>query len=82
MSLKIGSGWTKNTKDNQTFISYSINEEILELYPCLKELRITSFHIPKEERKNENSPSWSLVIKKKQENTTNSTEEDEEEIPI
>ena len=86
MSLKIGSGWTKQTKEDEkkekkTYMSFSLNEEILELYPSLKNLRFNAFFVPQAERKNENSPGWSLVVSKVKEKTTNSIEE-EEEIPI
>lgn len=81
MSMKIGCGWTKKTQDNSTYMSFSLNEEILEFYPQLKNLRFNAFFINQEDRKNENSPGWSLVVSKVKEKPTNSTEE-EEEIPI
>ncbi len=79
MGLKIGCGWTKNTQDNQTYMSFSLYKEILEMYPQLKNLRLNAFHIPQSERKNENSPGWSLVLSAP---TDNKKELTEEEIPI
>lgn len=78
MGLKIGCGWTKNTQDNQTYMSFSLNKEVLELFPQLKNLRLNAFHIPAAERKNENSPGWSLVLS----TPTEKKEVEEEEIPM
>lgn len=75
--MKCGSGWTKNTENGDTFISIAIDETLQALYPALKDLSISLWHVKKEDRKNENSPSWTLTIRPKQEKetTTNSNEE-------
>lgn len=82
MGMKIGAGWTKNTEDNKTYISYSLNKEFLELCPQLKNLRLNSFHVPAENRKNENSPGWELVLSYPDENKQTKSEITEEEIPL
>ncbi len=79
MSTRIGCGWTKSTKDGATYMSFSLNEEITQLFPQLKGMNLTAFHIPQTERKNENSPGWSLVISSPQYQKNAS---DDEEIPI
>lgn len=77
MSLQIGAGWSKTTKDGGTYISYTVDDEALELIPQLKNMNVLSFHVPQSERKNENSPGWRLVLIKKQ-----PQQPQEEEIPM
>ena len=67
--MKIGSGWTKTTDNGDTFISCAVDETILEMYPQLKNLSFALWHVKKEERKNENSPHWTISIKPKKEKT-------------
>ena len=70
--MKIGSGWTKNTENGDTYISIALDEVIGELYPALKDCFINLWHVKKEDRKGENSPSWtvSLNVKQEKENKT------------
>ena len=90
--MKIGSGWTKNNeKDGSTFISFSLDKAILELFPQLKNCNLTAIFEKEADRKQENSPGWSLSISKKEtKKTSNDTEKEilkeedlipEEEIP-
>lgn len=81
MGLKIGAGWTKTTEDGKTYMSYSLNKEFLELCPQLKNLKINAFHIPQENRKNENSPGWDLILSYPDENKKKEKNQ-EEEIPL
>lgn len=79
MGTKIGSGWTKSTEDGGTYMSFAFNREIIQLFPQLKGMSLTAFHIPQDERKNENSPGWSLIISSPQEKKSTN---EEKEIPI
>ena len=66
--MKIGSGWTKtNETDGSTFISFSLDKVILELFPQLKNCNLTANFTKEEDRKQENSPAWSLSISKRTE---------------
>ena len=65
--MKIGSGWTKETEDKKIYISVSLNEIFGEWFPFLKKCFITIWHIPEEERKNENSPNWTISLNIKKE---------------
>lgn len=84
--MKIGSGWTKTTDDNKTFISVALDETVLELYPQLKELNISLGFADKSERKKENSPGWNVNITKRKEKVKEEKEEpnkiNDEEIPF
>lgn len=77
--MKIGYGWTKNTENGDTYISISLDEVIGVIFPPLKPLLrdcfITLWHIKKEDRKNENSPSWAIDLKIKKEKEEKTTEE-------
>ena len=67
--MRIGHGWTKNTDNGNTYISTAIDEAVLELYPQLKNLNLTLWHVKAEDRKSENSPQWTIEIKPKKEKT-------------
>lgn len=74
--MKIGNGWTKTTEKGETYISISLDEVFGAWLPFLKNCFITLWHIPKEERKSENSPSWTLNISIKKEKNTENTPDD------
>lgn len=78
--MKLGNAWT-NEKDGRKYISIALDEVILETYPQLKQLNFSLNFIPKEERKTENSPSWSLSVVKKKDKTVAEEVTNEEEIP-
>lgn len=60
--MKIGNAWTKTSEDKQTYISVALDDVMTEKYPFLKNCFINLWHIPAEERKNENSPQWNVNI--------------------
>lgn len=62
MGIKIGAGWTKNTQEKKTFISFSLDDEFLEIFPQFKNLRLAAFYVSEDKRKNENSPGWDLIL--------------------
>lgn len=78
--MKIGNGWTKTTEAGETYISISLDEIFGAWLPFLKKCFITLWHIPKDERKTENSPSWVLDIKVKKDKTEEKNVT--EEIPL
>lgn len=83
--MKIGSGWTKTTDENKTFISVALDETVLELCPQLKGLNISLGFVDKNERKAENSPGWTVnITKRKEKSAKKDTTEiiSEEEIPF
>lgn len=71
--MRIGYGWTKTTEKGATYISISLDKIFGAWLPFLEKCFLTLFHIPKEERKNENSPSWvvDLSVKKEKQETEN-----------
>lgn len=73
--MQIGSAWHKATEEGKEFISVSIDESMKALYPALNDLNITLWQVT--ERKNENSPHYSLQIQKKKPKAQNT-----EEIPF
>lgn len=75
--MKTGNGWTNTTEDGKTYISISLDEVFGACFPFLNKIYITLWHIPKEERKNENSPSWVLnfSLKKDKQQNAEQTEE-------
>ncbi len=85
--MKIGSAWRQQTtKEKKDYISLSLDEVILELYPELKKFTFKLWFNDITQRKNENSPDYTWDISKKQETIKNaktdeSTETDEERIP-
>lgn len=80
--MKIGSGWTKNNNDGDTFISIALDETVLELYPQLKNCNISLGWIKDEDRKKENSPAWSvnLSVKKQKKDDKEAVKNAEEKI--
>lgn len=83
--MKIGHGWTKTTESGATCITIALDEVLGFMFPFLKIILekcfITLWHIPKEERKDENSPSWSVNITVKREKKEK-TEEEIDEAPF
>lgn len=72
--MKIGSGWTKNSDNGDTYISVSLDEVLGALYPQLKDCYITLWHVKPEDRKKENSPSWIVNLSVKKEKGAESEE--------
>lgn len=72
--MKIGSGWTKNSDKGDTYISVALDEVIEELFPQLRGCYINLWHIKQEDRKGDNSPSWSINLSVKKEKETESEE--------
>lgn len=85
--MKIGSAWTKQTKeDGRTFISTSLDEAFLELCPQLKGLNLTLSYIDAKDRKSDKSPGWIINLTKSKQQTQGTTSNEaevpsEEEIP-
>lgn len=73
--MKIGSGWTKTTENGDTYISIALDEVLKELYPALKGCYLNLWHVKKEDRKNDDSPSWTVALNIKQEKESKTTEE-------
>ncbi|MBS4760978.1 MAG: hypothetical protein KHX03_09805 [Clostridium sp.] len=69
--MKIGNAWTKTSEKGDTYIPVSLDEVILKQFPALDNYFFNLWRIPAEERKNENSPQWSLnaTVKKQKEET-------------
>ena len=68
--MRIGNAWTKTSKDKDgnatgTYISTALDETFLELCPQLKGCNLSLSHIPADERKSENSPSWYVSLTKR-----------------
>ena len=80
--MRIGSGWTKNTENGDTYISIALDEVIGELYPQLKGCFINLWHVKKEERKGENSPSWTVSLSVKKEKEEKADKEFDEIVPL
>ena len=78
--MKIGSGWTRNTDNGDTYISIALDEAIEELFPQLKGCFINLWHIKQEDRKVDNSPAWSINLSVKKELTKQSKSEEIEEL--
>ena len=77
--MNAGYGWTKTTEDKKTYISISLDEIFGAWFPFLNKIYITLWHIPKEERKSENSPNWVLKFGLKKDKQQN---EQTEEVPF
>ena len=69
--MKIGSGWTKTAESGDTYISIALDEVIGGLCPGLKNCYINLWHVKKEDRKSDNSPSWAVSMSLKQEKEDN-----------
>ena len=61
--MNIGSAFYNATDDGKMYISISIDESILELYPALQNVRFALNEIPETDRK-ENSPNYRLSMYK------------------
>lgn len=82
--MRIGYGWTKITEgeNKKQYISISLNDVIGLVIPWLKNCFITLWHIPKAERKTENSPDWSIELTRKKEKKENNEQPiTDDEIP-
>ena len=86
--MNIGSGFSGQTeREKKQYISISFDKGVLALCPILKNIKLTLWYVPKEERKSEKSPSWRLSLDeayKPQEKTSAAESSDiitDEEIP-
>ena len=66
---RIGAGFYKETEKSK-FISLAIDEELLPL-TITKEHLLTAFFVPKEDRKADNSPAYSLTLSLKEDRDKN-----------
>ena len=64
--MNIGSGFYNATDDGRMYISITLDEAILQLYPALKNVRFALNEIPETDRK-ENSPNYRLSVYKPKE---------------
>lgn len=64
--MNIGSAFYNATDDGRMYISISLDEAILQLYPALKTVRFALNEIPEADRK-ENSPNYRLSVYKPKE---------------
>ena len=81
--MKVGSGWSKETENGRKYISTAIAKEVQILYPQLKDVSITLWYVPKDDRRTADSPAWEIALtaksdKKKKEEQTESTQQDAE----
>lgn len=77
--MKVGSAWTKKSeKTGKQFISTSLMDEALPL-TITEDKILTFWHIPKEDRKSENSPHWDIVLSKKKEISSEDAQPPEDE---
>lgn len=59
MSINAGCGWTKsNEKDDSTYISGFLSEDIKSLFPNLSKYSFVLRYIKEGNRKSEKSPHW------------------------
>ena len=61
--MNIGSGFYNTSENGKMYISISLDESILEIYPVLKNVRFALNEIPVEEQK-ENSPQYRVSMYK------------------
>lgn len=62
-SMNVGSGFSGMTeKEKKQYISIALDKGIVALFPILKNVKLTLWYVPKEERKSEKSPSWRLSL--------------------
>lgn len=88
--MKVGSGWSKETENGKKYISTAISKEVQVLFPQLKDVSITLWYVPKDERRTEDSPCWEISLtsksdkKKKEEaeQTAQTAPADDEDIPF
>lgn len=82
--MKIGNIWNKISKNDNRFLSFSLDEAFLALYPQFKSLSLVAFYIPEKERKSDKSPSYSLhlVLKENKTKEENVVEFAEDDIPF
>lgn len=59
--MNIGSGFNGQTeKEKKQYINIAFDKTILALFPILKDVRLTLWYVPKDERRSEKSPAWQL----------------------
>lgn len=86
--MQIGSGFSGQTeKEKKQYISLSLDKGLLALCPILRDVKLTLWYVPKDERKSEKSPAWRLSLDepyKPQEQTQSQSSEmaGSEEIPF
>ena len=79
--MRIGSAWTKTQKEtSKQFISVAFDEAFLKLCPQLQGCSFTLGYIDPKERKNDNSPGWSVNLSERKPQTQEA-ETASEEIP-
>lgn len=79
--MNIGKAWTKDTeakegKPKRSYISIALDDVITEQYPFLKNCFLNLWYIPKDQRKNENSPHWDLTISVKKDKPEENVEDE------
>lgn len=61
--MNIGSGFSGTTeKEKKQYISIAFDKTILSLFPFLKNIKLTLWYVPKEERNSDKSPAWRLSL--------------------
>lgn len=88
--MNIGSGFGGETEKGKKYINIALDKALLELVPALKNVSLTLWFVPKDERKSEKSPNWTLSARepfvkddsKKEETSSQSESVDDEEIPF
>lgn len=80
--MKIGNIWNKISKNDNKFLSFSLDEAFLELYPQFKSLSLVAFYIPEEERKSDKSPSYTLHLMSRKNKTEEESVVDFTEVDI
>lgn len=85
--MQIGSGFSGQTeKEKKQYISLSFDKGLIALCPFLKNVKLTLWYVPKEDRKKENSPQWRLSMdepyKPQEQTSSNSEVPADEEIPF
>lgn len=61
--MNVGSGFSGTTeKEKKQYISISFDKGLLALFPFLKNVKLTLWYVPKDERKSDKSPAWRLSM--------------------
>lgn len=83
--MNIGSGFSGQTeKEKKQYISIAFDKAILSLFPILKDVKLTLWYVPKDERRSEKSPAWQLSMTEPYKPSEEKASEDtvtDEEIP-
>lgn len=85
--MQIGSGFSGQTeKEKKQYISLTFDKGLLALCPFLKNVKLTLWYVPQDERKSEKSPGWRLSMDEpyipKEQTTSDSSDILAEEIPF